>query len=222
MKKIVLPTAVLVLSLTLVGQLFSHTIPTMLVSMSRVPQPESFEKFVNESADIVLADVVSVKQGPDFVAPIEGTNDFHRVPSQRILVQVVKGYKGKVIQGQTLTLYQDSTGMTEARPHANGPLESVFMKREDDPLYNVGERYLLMLTPVPMPDAIKKFQPEPWQEGMVMPSNLEGRLVIGHNNMVKLAADLGDSKVGKLLDGQPLERIEGMLAAITASNTSSK
>jgi hypothetical protein len=174
--------------------------------------PQTFEEATKGAQHVVLANVVSVIQGPDFIAPIEGTRDVHRVPSQRILIHVVKVYKGQVQADQTLTLYQVNTGVTTARPYANGPLEPVLMIDENDPPYQIGQRYLLALMEVPIPQEIKKVQPEPWPEGMVMVNSLVGRLLVkADGTLTSVVADTtGKSIPGRML-GATLQQVEALI-----------
>src|SRR3990172_4974786 len=76
------------------------------------PPRESFEEMVNQADLIVLADVMSVRQGPDFISSTGDQEPAHvgRVPTQRVTLNVVKVYQGDAAPGQTLTLYQGYVG----------------------------------------------------------------------------------------------------------------
>jgi hypothetical protein len=125
--------------------------------------PESFEEMVNRAELIVLTDIKSVKQGPDYLAPIVGTDSVYHEPNQRVTLEVVKVYKGDVTPGQSVTLFQGSVGVTRSIQDHPWP---VFRINENDPVYKRGERYILMLWPVLISEEIKPYQPEPWQEGV--------------------------------------------------------
>lgn len=162
----------------------------------------SFEEMVNRAELIVLADVKAVQQGPDYVSPIIGTSSTEHYPTQRITLEVVEVYKGGAAQGQTVTLYQEGVGVTRSP-------WPVFTINENDPVYERGERYILMLWPVPISEEVKPYQPEPWQEGMYAVIHPEGRMRLN-----------GDGTVTGVLNsfgtnGKTLKEIEEMIAAAT-------
>ena len=168
---------------------------------------ESFEEMVNRAELIVLAEIKSVKQGPDYVSPIIGTSSFAHYPTQRITLEVVKIYKGEVAQGQSVTLYQEGVGVTWSIQDHPWP---VFWINENDPIYERGERYILMLWTVPISEEVKPYQPEPWQEGMFS---------VIYPGRMRLNAD---GTVTSMLDsfgtnGKTLEEIEEKITAATAT-----
>jgi len=168
------------------------------------PPRESFEEMVNLAELIVLADIASIKQGPDWVSPA-GPPHVTRVPTQRVTLEVVKVYQGDAAPGQTLTLYQGHVGVTWS-----GPLP-FFMINENDPVYERGERYVLMLIPVSMPEELKPYQSEPWQEGMFSVVYPEGRLRLNADGTVTSVLDSFGT------NGKTLEEIEEKIATTAAS-----
>ena len=168
------------------------------------PPRESFEEMVNLAELIVLADIASIKQGPDWVSPA-GPPHVTRVPTQRVTLEVVKVYQGDAAPGQTLTLYQGHVGVTWS-----GPLP-FFMINENDPVYERGERYVLMLIPVSMPEELKPYQSEPWQEGMFSVVYPEGRLRLNADGTVTSVLD------SFATNGKTLGEIEVRIAAATAA-----
>ncbi len=206
-----------VLAALLVAQMLYRPIPVSVVQMGRENPPADFEEVLSRSQDVVLADVVKVSQGPDFVAPIEGQpSEFHRVPSQRIIVQVVKTYKGSSQPGQTLILYQDSTGVTEAQPAPGETPVKVFLQSAGNPLYQVSERYLLALRPVVIPAEIKQYQPEPWHEDLMTPTFMEGRILVEQDGSVKIAGEPGYTKAVEAIDGKRFDSVDGLVLAAVA------
>lgn len=209
--------SVCALSLALLGQLIVHR-PTMLVHVSRGEPPTSFQQVIEEAEYVVRAKVTSVSQGPDFIAPIEGQSDFHRVPTQLISITVLKAYKGNVTTNQNLVVVQDNTGITEAHPEPNGPLQKVFMRVEGDPLYKVGETYLLMLIHPRIPEEIKQLQPELWRDDPLIPYYPEGRLLINPDNTVRMATEIENNKVARMITGKSLAEIDDLIIAALQTN----
>ena len=158
---------------------------------------------VNLADLIILADVKSVKQGPDWVVPIEPPDFIDRQPTQRITLEVVKVYKGDAAESKTLTLQQFHTGIIRFYQF---PLPA-FQVNENDPVYKRGERYVLMLGIVSMPEELKPYQPEPWQEGMFAPVYPEGRMLLNENGRVTSVLDTFGT------NGKTLAEIEEMIAS---------
>jgi len=165
----------------------------------------SFEEMINRAELIVLADVKAIKQGPDYLAPV-GIDSVNRAPTQRITLEVVEVYKGDIAQGQTVTLYQEGVGVTWSIQDHPWP---VFRINENDPVYERGERYILMLWPVPISEEVKPYQPEPWQEGMFSVVYPEGRLRLNADGTVTSVLDSFRT------NGKTLEEIEEMIATAT-------
>ena len=208
MKKKLLWTIVALLALAVVVLIATWPRYLPIIRMhGEPPEFRSFEEMVNRAELIVLADIKSVKQGPDYVSPIIGTSSTEHYPTQRITLEVVKIYKGEVAQGQTVTLYQEGVGVTWSRDHAGGLPH--FIINENDPVYERGERYILMLWPVPIGEEIKPYQPEPWQKGMFSVVYPEGRLRLNADGTVTSVLDSFGT------NGKTLEEIEAMIAAST-------
>ena len=102
----------------------------------------SFEEMVNRAELIVLVDIKSVKQGPDYVSPIIGTSSTERYPTQRITLEVVKVYRGDAAQGQTVTLCQEGVGVT--RSIQGGPCR--YPSRSSHTSRNPGRKECLLLS----------------------------------------------------------------------------
>lgn len=93
--------------------------------------PRSLRDTMNLASTIVLARVVGVHDAADIVVRVEGLeNGEHRVPNQRIALQVERRLKGKV--DREIELFH--TGNEE-------------FVLDGDPRYEVGQTYLLFLMP---------------------------------------------------------------------------
>jgi len=196
------------LTVTVLIAAWPRYLPVMRLHGDASPR-EFFEEMVNQADLIVLADVKSVKQGPDFVSSTSDQEPTHvgRVPTQRVTLDVVKVYQGDAAPGQTLTLYQGYVGVTWV---GKLPLP-FFMIDENDPVYERGERYVLMLIPASIPEEFKPYQPEPWQEGMLMIVSLEGRIRLNGDGTVTSVSDSFGT------NGKTLEEIEEKIATTVAS-----
>lgn len=203
MKKKLLWIVVVLLLLATVWRLSWPRFLPVFVTHGGLPPRESFEEMVNRAELIVLADVKSVKEGPDWVVPSGHPGEsVHRGLTQRIKLEVVKVYKGDVVQGQTVTLQQWEVGVTQFHQF---PFPA-FQINENDPVYKRGERYMLMLIPVFMPEELKPYQPEPWQEGIFAPVYPEGRMRLNADGTVTSALDWFGT------NGKTLAEIEEMIA----------
>lgn len=138
------------LAFTLLGQVAAYRFqrPTMMIHASWAFHPKTFAEARDKAPLIVLAQVVSVKRGPDMVTPAKGEpNDEDRIPTQLIQLQVVKGYRGAE-QGQILTLSQTG-GMVQPPAPKEGEKEPQSdvpqMFLEGDPRYGRGQTYLFLL-----------------------------------------------------------------------------
>ncbi|HLE89782.1 MAG TPA: hypothetical protein VI753_01430, partial [Anaerolineales bacterium] len=200
--------ALLALTVTVLIAAWPRYLPVMRLHGDPTPR-EFFEEMVNRADLIVLADVKSVKQGPDFVSSTGYQEPAHvdRVPTQRVMLNVVKVYQGDAAPGQTLTLYQGYVGVTWS---GKLPLP-FFMIDENDPVYKRGERYVLMLIPAFIPEELKPFQPEVWQEGMVVIVYPEGRMHLNADGTVTSVLDTFGT------NGKTLEEIEEKIATTVAS-----
>jgi len=198
--------ALLALTVTVLIAAWPHYLPVERMR-GELPPDESFEEMVKRAEQIVLSDVKAVKQGPDYASPIIGTDSVYREPTQRITLEVVKVYKGDVAQGQRVTLFQGSVGVTRSIQGYPWP---VFRINENDPVYKRGEQYILMLSPVPISEEVKPYQPEPWQEGMfsvIYP----GRMRLNADGAVTSVLDTFGT------NGKTLEEIEARIAAATTA-----
>ena len=139
-----------VLALALMGQIVVQHVhqaqqadTTSSLHFAWAFHPKSFREARDSTDLIVLANVASVQRGADIVVPVKGLpNGEDRVPTQRITVNVEKVYRGQAAKGQTLVLFQTGGGSTGFS--------------EDDPAYQPGERYALLL--VPGPNGCVRFQ----------------------------------------------------------------
>lgn len=97
-----------------------------------VNQPKTMAETIDLSTAVVMVRVVGVWDAPDIVVPVEGLNPENesRVPNQRITFQVTQVVDGKI--SRTFDLFH--TGNEE------------FIV-EGDPPYEVGQNYLLFVTP---------------------------------------------------------------------------
>ncbi len=174
----------------------------MSVNVQLPEWPASFEDAASHTELVVLADVVSVRQGTD-IAEDPAFPDY-RMPTQLTTIQVVKDYKGPVTPGQSLVVYQPGIGMVT---DLSSPLWSddirgcntMLISADDEPFYQAGERYVLALTPVVFSEEVKGLQPDPFPEGMVRTPWL-GRLLVGPE--------------GTASSGETLDEIEGRIAAL--------
>jgi len=206
MKKKVLwaVAALLALTVTVLIAAWPRYLPVMRF-LGDAPPREAFEEMVNLAELILLADVKSVKQGPDYVVRFEGTTDVDRVPTQRVTLEVIKVYRGQAAPGQMLTLWQYAVGVTWSG------IAPGFMINEDDPVYERGERYVLMLVgPTSIPEEFRPHQPEPWQEGtyegIYRVDYPEGRMLLNENGTVTSVLDTFGT------NGKTLAEIEEMIA----------
>jgi len=112
-------------------------------------------------------------------------NGEDRVPTQRITVNVEKVYRGQAAKGQTLVLFQTGGGSTGFS--------------EDDPAYQPGERYALLLVPGP--------------NSMLRVISPEGRYRIASNGTVQPmpVADPNNAVVRDLRGGKPLAVLEQLI-----------
>jgi len=188
------------LALLLVGQFaaqgVAHPADANEVSfqMSWRYHPQTFQEGRDRAELIVLANVTAVNRGPDFVGvhPEEPGGET-RSPTQRITLKVVKVYRGNAVPGQTLTLTQDG-GTTD-----RGPGSQVARFAEDNPRYQQGERYVLLLQPSATAGLHRIIAPE-------------GRYRIGSGDIVIPVIDHDNAVVRGLRD-KPLAYLEQLLTA---------
>jgi len=201
-KKLLWIVMVLLLLATAWRLSWPRFLPVIVMHGDPLPR-ESFEEMVNRAELIVLADVRSVKKGPDWVVPSEHPGEsVHRGLTQRIKLEVVKVYKGDVAESNMLTLYQCCTGITRFYQF---PFPA-FQINENDPVYKRGEQYIFMLVSVSMPEELKPYQPEPWQEGIFTTVYPEGRMRLNADGTVTSVLDTFGT------NGKTLAEIEEMIA----------
>jgi hypothetical protein len=92
--------------------------------------PRSLSEAVSLSSEVVVATVTDISAGDDIETVYEG--GVQRIPTQRVSFDVQRGVKGSLEAGTSFVLFQ------------NGNAENRF---EEDPSYQVGGRYLMLLTP---------------------------------------------------------------------------
>lgn len=149
--------------------------------------PKSFREARDKATLIVLAEVVKVERGPDAVVQVKGLpNDEDRVPMQHVTVKVAKTYRGQAVTGETVTLAQTGGGDVGFS--------------DDDPAYQVGERYVLFLRPG-RPSLYRIISPE-------------GRYRVTAGGLVEpmRVADPNNPTIAGLRGGKPLAVLESLLA----------
>jgi len=165
-KRIMTLNRVLALTSVALGALL--VIQVALV-MSRPPERRLHASWLNlantleegaaQSDHVILGEVLEVRKGQDIVVPAPGEpNDEHRVPTQIVKLRVEKAYKGA--PGEVVELFQtgqstdaevepspsdDTHGKSRAKAPqpTSGDARQNFL--EDDPPYQVGEKYVLFL-----------------------------------------------------------------------------
>lgn len=191
-----------ILGLILVAQLaVSTSRPRNLVLYaSWANSPKSLKEAHAIAKTIVLAEVIAVEQGDDLVVPVDGElNDEDRVPTQRVTLNVIKSYKGGDKTIDTVTLFQTGGVQTQAPTSDNGKeLESNAAQviLEGDPLYVIGEQYLLMLEDGP--------------NGMQRTISPEGRYLLQGDGTLKAMVD---NDMTQEVVGKSAEALEQELAA---------
>jgi hypothetical protein len=153
---IVLTGAALLLTVGAGAQIaaYHHDRPsTSVVRATWSFHPTSRQQVITRAQQIVLGKVTSITAGPPIVTAEPGEpGGVDRIPTQRITVTVVTGYKGTATAGQQLTLFQTGGSVTQQAAPAKGKAARSTVQQvvlEGDPAYRAGEQYLLMLEPGP-------------------------------------------------------------------------
>jgi hypothetical protein len=166
MKKQLLWLPAVALAVALAGQVGFYRyldVPITEAHASWSFSPKDLKEARDHAPTIVEGDVVSVAAGPDIVTPAKGEpNDEDRIPTQHVQLKVSKVHKGNAKAGQVLDLFQ--TGGYEiptdkADGKQGGRLQTHIVLLSGDPLYKVGERYLLMLEDGPR-NQLRTISPE--------------------------------------------------------------
>lgn len=198
-----LPLAIAVLAITLASQLVAQRLasPTNAAAQvhSHPPEgahldmvwrfrPKTFQEGRDRASLIVLVDVVAVERAQDLVGyhPQEPGGET-RYPAQRITLNALKVYRGQATAGQQLTLFQTG-GVTDDY--------SVPRFAPDNPQFQKGERYVLLLEPAAQ-DLFRIIAPE-------------GRYRLERGGTV---TPVVDNAVTRDLRGKPLKELEQRLFA---------
>jgi hypothetical protein len=103
-------------------------------------QPDTLRDARDKARSIILAQVISAQQGNDLVVPAAGEPEgVDRLPTQRVTLKVLQAFKGGTTVNEQLTLFQTGGTVTNTKG------ERAQLVLDGDPLYQSGERYLLML-----------------------------------------------------------------------------
>ena len=166
MKKHLLWLPAAAFALALAGQVGFYRyldVPVAETHASWAFAPKDLNDAQAHATHIVEGDVVSVAAGPDIVTPAKGEpNDEDRIPTQHVQLKVTKSYKGNARSGQVLDLFQTGglaapTGQPDGKQGARVQTHLVLLS--GDPLYKVGEHYLLMLEDGPR-NQLRTISPE--------------------------------------------------------------
>ncbi|HEX6288138.1 MAG TPA: hypothetical protein VFZ66_03060 [Herpetosiphonaceae bacterium] len=191
-----------VLALALVGQLVAYramgSAPTAHASW--IFEAKTFGEARQKAQAIVLADVIAVEQGDDLVVKVPAEpNGEARYPTQRVSLRVIKGYQGAAKADAVITLFQTGGSMPDVEQTVNGkalPSTAQVLILEGDPLYQVGERYLLLLEPGP--------------RAMLRTISPEGRYRVGGNGTLTAMVD---KEATREVHGKSLAHVEKLLVA---------
>ncbi len=175
-------------------------------------QPKSFGEVVNKAQVIVEAQVVAINKGPDIVVPVQAEPTGKvAIPTQHITIQVLKADKGAISAGQQLTVFHTGgpsnipagppAGSGKGDPNAAPPpdVQVNAMMLDDDPAYQVGERYFMLMEAGP--------------DGTLRPVSPEGRY---HINADGTLGPVSGSDVAKSMSGHTVQ--DALLAAKSGSN----
>lgn len=144
----------LLLAAGLVGQIgvYWSQKPDTVLHASWKFRPQSLSEARQHAKSIVLADVVAVQAGRDLLTRVPGEpSGEDRIPTQIITLRVVKAYKGAYRTGQQVKLFQTGGVLVAASGNSEQAMQTAGRRfiMEGDPLYRVGEQYMLMLSDGP-------------------------------------------------------------------------
>lgn len=140
------------------------------------PRPNSVNELADETTVLVEAEVIGIETGPDLVSqsPADSAAE-HAIPTQRILFSTLEVLSGQA--PSTFKLFK--TGSPD-------------MHLKGDPLYRVGERYVLFLEPH-------------GESGTYIPSAPDGRVELDAHGQ---ADPVIGGPVAAELEGKTTEQIE--------------
>lgn len=174
-------------------------VPAVESHASWVFAPKDLKEARDHAQAIVEGEVVSVAAGPDIVTPAKGEpTGEDRIPTQHVQLKVAKVHKGGVKAGQVVDLFQTGgvsapTGTPEGKQGERVQTHLVLLS--GDPLYHVGEKYLLMLEDGP--------------RGQLRTVSPEGRFRIESNGTV---TPMVDNQVTGAVKGKGLGELQRQIA----------
>jgi hypothetical protein len=198
MKKQLLWLPAAAFSLALVGQAafyaFGET-PVVTTEASWNFHPKDLAEAQAKAKTIVQGQVLSVTSGADIVTKAPGEpNNEDRIPTQHIQLKVSKVSKGSAKVGQVVDVFQTG-GLTVPTTQPDGKqgarIQSHIVLLSGDPLYKVGEQYLLMLEDGP--------------QGMHRTISPEGRFRVESNGTV---TPVVDNEVTTSVKGKSIGELE--------------
>ncbi len=150
--------AVLTLALAAQATIYVTAKPAATAHAVWAFQPTNFSEVVSRAQVVVEAQVVSVAKGADITIVAPGEPDGKVViPTQQITVKVLNTDKGQVAAGQQLTVFRTGgeTTIPAGPPAGSGkgdpnaappqPAQVNVLMLDDDPAYQAGERYFLLM-----------------------------------------------------------------------------
>jgi hypothetical protein len=198
MKKQLLWLPAAAFSLLLTGQVayyaFGET-PVVSTEASWTFHPKDLAEAQAKAKTIVQGQVLSVAPGADIVTKAPGEpNNEDRIPTQHVKLQVNKVSKGNAKAGQVVDVFQTGgllapTGQPSGKQ--NERVQTHLVLLSGDPLYKVGEQYMLMLEDGP--------------RGMLRTISPEGRFRIESNGSV---TPVVDNEVTTSVKGKSLGELE--------------
>ncbi len=207
MKKQLLWLPAAAFSLLLAGQVafyaFGET-PVVSTEASWNFHPKNLAEAQARAHTIVQGQVVSVAPGADIVTKAPGEpNNEDRIPTQHIQLKVSKVTKGNAKAGQVVDVFQTGglagpTGQPTGKQDERVQTHLVLLS--GDPLYKVGEQYMLMLEDGP--------------RGMLRTISPEGRFHIESNGTV---TPVVDNEVTTSVKGKSVGELERQVSTTGAA-----